>query len=256
IRRTVGLDTSTLGEAVDPKEFNAIRRIQTQDLTIFDELEQASELTVGEFVKQELLDFLKKIGEERLQRIPLGVGSGMKREGQHGLFVYLKGGDRHFWCYYDLATSRITERKLDIIKLIQCKETTPRAEPDFNTYDIIDKVKAHVVNRFKQLQVSPLTFKSPQNHIVNLLQTPAVKERYEVSDLVDYYSTPLPDGMLRPLRKIWNIYLQNNNIDELVNFLQSFSEENPIAEVTPPKPSLIEQLQKEDLKLVCWLALV
>jgi hypothetical protein len=70
IRRTVGLDTSTLGEAVDPKEFNAVRRIQAQDLSIFDELEQASELTVGEFVKQELLDLLKKIGEERLQTEP------------------------------------------------------------------------------------------------------------------------------------------------------------------------------------------
>lgn len=49
---------------------------------------------------------------------------------------------------------------------------------------------------------------------------------------------------------------ENNNIDELVTLLQSFSEENPIAEVMPPKPSPTEQLQKEDLKLVCWLALV
>ncbi len=255
IRRTVGLDTSTLGEAVDPKEFNAIRRIQTQDVTIFDELEQTSELSVGEFLKQELLDFLKKVGEERLQRIPLGVGSSMKREGQHGLFVYLKGGDRHFWCYYDLATGRITERKLDIIKLIHCKEATPRAEPDFDIYEIIDKVKAHVINRFKQLQVSPLTFKSPQNHIINLLQTPTVRERYTVDNLVTYYSTPLPENRLRPLRKIWNIYHQNENIEELVARLQSFSEGNPIAEVMPPKPGPTEQLQKEDLKLVCWLAL-
>lgn len=90
IRRTVGLDTSSLGEAVVPKEFNATRRIQAQDLSILDELEQASELTVGEFVKQELLDFLKRIGEERLKRIPMGVGSGMKRDGEHGLFVYLR----------------------------------------------------------------------------------------------------------------------------------------------------------------------
>lgn len=255
IRRTVGLDASTLGEAVDPKEFNAILRIQEQDLSILDELEQASELTVGEFVKQELLDFLKKIGEEKLQRIPLGVGSGMRRGGEHGLFVYLKGGDRHFWSYYDLTTGRITERKLDIIKLIQCRESTPRVEPNFDVYEVIDKVKAHVINRFKQLQVSPLTFKTPQNHIVNLLQTPAVKEQYEVNSLVDYYSTPLPDGMLRRLRKVWNIYRENTNIEELVTLLQSFSEENPVAEVMPPKPSPTEQLQKEDLKLVCWLAL-
>lgn len=160
-----------------------------------------------------------------------------------------------FWCYYDLATGRITERKLDIIKLIQCKAATPRVEPDFDIYDVIDKVKAHVVNRFKQLQVSPLTFKSPQNHIVNLLQTPEVRERYRVDNLVGYYSTPLPEGMLRPLRKIWNIYRQNTNIEELVSLLQSFREKNPIAEVMPPKLSPTEQLRKEDLKLICWLAL-
>jgi hypothetical protein len=255
VRRTVGLDTSSLGEAVDPKEFNAILRVQAQDLTILDELEQASELSVGEFVKQELLDFLKKIGEERLRRIPLGVGSGMRRQGQRGLFVYLKGVGRHFWCYYDLATEKITERKLDIIKLIQCKEATPRVEPDFDVYEVIDKVKSHVVNRFKQLQVSPPTFKSPQNHIINLLQTPSVRERYPVDKLVSSYSTPLPESMLRPLRKIWNTYRQNTSVEELVKLLQRFSDDNPIAEVIPPKPSLAEQLTKEDLKLVCWIAL-
>jgi hypothetical protein len=61
--------------------------------------------------------------------------------------------------------------------------------------------------------------------------------------------------MLRPLRKIWNIYRESGNIEELVGLLQSFSEGNPIAEVMPPKPSPTEQLRKEDLKLVCWLAL-
>lgn len=255
IKRTVGLDASTLGETVDPKEFNAIRRIQAQDSSILDELEQDSELTVGEFVKQELLDFLKQIGEERVKRIPLGVGSGMKREGQHGLFVYLKGGDRHFWSYYDLAAGRITERKLDIIKLIRCKETTPRTEPDFDVYDVIDKVKDHIVNRFKQLQVSPFTFKAPQNHILNLLQTGTIREEYEMSDLVTYYSAPLPDALLRSLRKIWDAYRRSGNVEELLQLLRTFSQANPVTPITPPTPTPVEQLQKEDLKLVCWLAL-
>jgi len=202
-----------------------------------------------------LLDFLKRIGEERLKRIPMGVGSGMKRDREHGLFVHLKDGERHFWCYYDLATAKITERKLDIIRLIQCKETTPPSEPDFDSYDIIGKVKSHVVNRFKQLQVSPLTFKSPQNQIINLLQTPEVRQHYKVENLVSYYSVPLPESTLRPLRKIWNIYRQNKNIEELVTLLQDFSEGSPIVEVAPLKPSPSEQLRKEDLKLVCWLAL-
>jgi hypothetical protein len=179
----------------------------------------------------------------------------MKREGQHGLFVYLKGGDRHFWSYYDLATGRITERKLDIIRLIQCKETTPRVEPDFDVYDVIDKVEDHIINRFRQLQVSPLTFKAPQNHILNLLQTGTVREQYEVSDLVTYCSTPLPDALLRSLRKIWDAYRRSGNLSELLQLLKTFSQANPVTPITPPTPSPVEQLQKEDLKLVCWMAL-
>lgn len=250
IKRSVGLDASTLGETVDPKDFNAIRRIQAEDVGVFDELEEASELTVGEFVKQELLDFLKRIGEERLKRIPYGVGSGMKRDGQQGLFVYLKGGDRHFWTYYDIATGKITERRLDIIRLIQCSEAMPRSEPDFDVYEIIDKVKDHIVNRFKQLQVSPLSFKAPQNHIINLLKT--IRDQYEVESLLSYYSTPLPNTLLRPLRKIWDTYRQSGNITELLHRLGAFAEANPIA---PPAVASVEGVQKEDLRLVCWLAL-
>ncbi|MCL4459620.1 MAG: phospholipase D-like domain-containing protein [Chloroflexi bacterium] len=252
IKRSVGLDASTLGEAVDPKEFNAIRRIEAQDLTILDELEEASELTTGEFVKQELLDFLKKIGEERLRRIPLGVGSGMRREGQRGLFVYLKGGDRHFWCYYDSATEKITERKLDIVHLIRCNQVTPRAEPEFDVYEIIDRVKDRIVNRFKQLQTSPLTFKAPQNQIVNLLQT--VRGQYEVADLLAYYATPLPNTLLRPLRKMWDEYRRNGNVADLTSHLTAFAQDNPVAPVAPPIVGPGEGVQKEDLKLVCWLA--
>jgi hypothetical protein len=219
-----------------------------------DELEGSTELTVGEFVKQELLDFLKRAGEERLKHIPLGVGSGMKREGQRGLFVYLKGGDRHFWSYYDMATGKITERKLSIIKLIRCNEATPRVEPEFDVYEIINRVKEHIVNRFKQLQASPLTFKAPQSQIVNLLR--AVRDQHEVEALITYYSIPLPHTLLRPLRRIWDEYRRNGNIEELLELLRDFAAANPVTPITPPAVSLAEGVQKEDLKLVCWLALV
>jgi len=253
IKRSVGLDASTLGETVDPKDFNAIHRIQAEDATVFDELEEATELIVGEFVKQELLDFLKRIGEERLKRIPLGVGSGMKREGQRGLFVYLKGGDRHFWTYYDIATGRVTERKLDIMRLIKCDAATARVEPEFDVYDIVDRVKDHIINRFRQLQVSPLTFKAPQNHILNILQT--VRSQHKVDDLLAYYSTPLPSTLLRPLRKIWDEYRRGGQVTDFLERLSAFANANPIAPITPPSVVPSEGVQKEDLKLICWLAL-
>jgi len=254
IKRTIGLDASTLGETVDPRDFNTIKRIRDEDTSVLDELEETSELTVGEFVKQELLDFLKRVGEERLKRIPVGVGSGMKREGLHGLFVYLEGGDRHFWAYYDLATGKITERKLDIIRLIRCQEGTARQEPDFDVYEVIDKVKDSIVNRFRQLQASPLTFKAPQNQIVNLLQT--IRAHQEVNGLLAYYSTPLPSALLKPLRRIWDQYRKESDVTWLLERLTSFAEANPIAPVAQPSASEAQAVQKDDLKLVCWLALV
>jgi superfamily II DNA or RNA helicase len=253
IKRTIGLDASTLGETVDPRDFNTIKRIRDEDASVLDELEEASELTVGEFVKQELLDFLKSVGEEKLKRIPTGVGSGMKREGQHGLFVYLKGGDRHFWAYYDMVTGKITEQKLDIIRLIRCQEGTVRQEPDFDVYEIIDKVKDSIVNRLRQLQASPLTFKAPQNQIVNLLQT--IRSQSEVGSLLAYYSAPLPNTLLRPLRKIWDQYREDNDIARLMDSLNTFTEANPIAPVVHSGAPQVEAVQKDDLKLVCWLAL-
>lgn len=254
IKRTIGLDASTLGETVDPKDFNTIKRIRDEDVSVLEELEEASELTVGEFVKQELLDFLKRVGEEKLKRIPTGVGSGMRGNGQHGLFVYLKGGDRHFWAYYDVTTSKITERKLDIIRLIRCQEGTARVEPDFDVYEVIDKVKDSIINRVRQLQVSPLTFKAPQNQIVNLLQT--IRSQQEVDNLLAYYSTPLPNTLLRPLRKIWDQYRKENDVTRLIDSLTIFAEANPIAGVAKSGTSEVEAIQKDDLKLVCWLALV
>ena len=126
----------------------------------------------------------------------------MNGDGQHGLFAYLKGDDRHFWAYYDVATGKIAERKLDIIRLIRCQEDTARVEPDFDVYEVIEKVKDSIINRGRQLQVSPLTFKAPQNQIVNLLQT--IHGKQQVDDLLAYYSTPPPNTLLRSLRKIWD----------------------------------------------------
>lgn len=177
INRTVGLDAPILGERVDPKDFNALLRVEQEDPTVLDELEQLSELKVGEFLLRELLSFLKEAGEERIKRIPWGVGSGMHKEGERGLFVSLNDGTRTFWAYSDLPTGTLTERKLEIIQRIRCAKETPRVDPDFDTYEVIEKVKQHVVKRLRLAMVKLPTLKSPQNQVVNWLQ--AVSSRSE-----------------------------------------------------------------------------
>ena len=109
------------------------------------------------------------------------------------------------------------------------------------------------MNRFKQLQASPPTFKAPQNQIINILQT--VRSQHQVNSLLAYYSTPLPGTLLRSLRKIWNEYRRSNELTSLLDSLTAFAEANQIASVTPPTTDEVETVQKGGLKLVRWLAL-
>jgi hypothetical protein len=258
IRRTVGLDAKVLdpSELVDPKDFNALRDIADEKSEIVDELEAMSELDIGDIIKQELLDFLKRIGRERVERIPLGVGSGLHKEGAHGLFVYLRGKERHFWCYYDLTKEHapVTERKLEILRMIRCDEKTERVEPDFDVYPIIDRCKRYITHRLKRHVVKPPTLKAPQNQIVNWLQAYSVQtSSKDVSDLMAYFSQPLPGVLLTHLRKLWRKH-SNGLPTVLLSELQDFMQENPV--VVSDTLTDTESVSEDELQLVCWLAVV
>jgi len=258
IRRTVGLDAKILdpSEVVDPKDFNTIRDIAKEKKEVVDDLEAQSELDIGDVIKQELLDYLKSIGRERVENIPLGVGSGLRKEDAHGLFVYLKGRERHFWCYYDMTKDRdpITERKLEIIKTIRCDEQTERVEPDFDVYPIIDRCKRHIIQRLKRQIVKPPTLRSPQNQVVNWLQARrAETDMVEVADLIAYFSQPLPAVLLTQLRKLWRGH-RDDEPDVLQDQLRHFTREN----IVPDSGATVEveAINEDRLQLVCWLAVM
>ncbi|MGC8788118.1 MAG: helicase-related protein, partial [Anaerolineae bacterium] len=172
INRAGLLDAPVLGEVPTPQDFNALRRIAQGDESIWQELESLSELDIGEFLKQEVLDFLKRVGEEKLKQLPPGVGSGKRApDGHRGLFVHLKGGNQHWWLFYDLATKHFLERKLEVIKLVRCNEHEALVPPDFDIYPIIELAKRHVVSRLRQAHVKLPRLRPPQNHILNWLKT-------------------------------------------------------------------------------------
>ncbi|MDN8779892.1 hypothetical protein Q0M83_14450, partial [Staphylococcus aureus] len=76
IDKNVGLDASILGEMVNPRTFNALRRIEEEDPHIAEELEAEAEIS-SEFMRAALSAFLQKMGAERLEAIPYGVHSGL-----------------------------------------------------------------------------------------------------------------------------------------------------------------------------------
>lgn len=245
INRSVGLDVSVFGEIPSPKDFGYIKRIYEEDKEILDELEGLSELTIGEFLKEELLNFIKETGKDKLEKIPNGVGSVCKKEGYKGVFVAFKDNERHYWCYYDLKTNKIIENKLEIIRIIKC---SPKEQPisyEFNPYEIIKKVKDYLIARLKSQQIRPPKLKAPQKQIVNWLQT----QGSSVSDLIEYFSNPLPEIYLFRLRKIWDTKFDKST---LLAELRKFKENHPL--VSEGKKE--EKEYEPKLKLISYLEII
>src|SRR5579884_741981 len=253
IGRTVGLDASVLGERPSPQEFNAIRKIAEGDSTLWDELEGMSELDVGEFLKQELLDFLKKVGEERLKHIPIGMGSGMQRTGKKGLFAAIKDekNKRHFWLFYDLNEKKIINRKLDALKLIRCQPEEKRVEPDFDIYEIIDLLKQYIVRQTKQMTRKVEALPSPQNQVMNWLQSQSPTE--ERNKLIGYFSKPVTGVAIKELRNLWKeVRTRKISMEDSIKLLNDLAYKFPHPEIGAPT---LEELKQEDLQIISWIAL-
>jgi hypothetical protein len=253
IGRTVGLDASVLGERPTPQEFNAIRRIAEGDRTLLEELEATSELDVGEFLKQELLDFLKKAGEERLKQIPIGIGSGMQRFGKKGLFTAVKDqvSNRHFWLFYDLSEKKIINRKLEALKLIRCRPDEKRVEPDFDIYEIIDALKQYIVNQTKQMTRKVEALPSPQNQVMNWLQAQSSTE--ERNKLIGYFSKSVTGIAIKELRNLWReVRTRKISMEDSFSLLNNLADKFPHPEIGAPT---LEELKQEDLQIISWIAL-
>lgn len=244
------LDATVMGEIPTPRNFGDIRRIANADSSIISELENISELNVGEFLKQELLSFIKRLGKENLEKILSGSGSAKKSStGHKGLFVHLIGGSQHFLMFWDENQKKWLEHRVEVMKIIRCTESEPIAALDMDIYPIIERARERVVSRLRQAKVKLPRLESPQNYIVSVLNNQ--RDQNAISSLVEYYNEPLPAQLLKKIRKIWQ---QNKGNDSnLLLALNEFSVQNPITR--PDRPEILE-LCKDDLKLVCYMAVV
>ena len=147
IDSSIGLDTTVLGEEVNPKVFGIIRRIQEQDETVFDDLEKEV-FGGGEKFYQPLMDYLRTKTARELESIPLGIHSGLKR-GIKGIFLYYKyGDDFHFWYLFDLITGEIIRNKTKILDYISCPPEDTRVIPDF--FEKVYEVNAGIVRDIEE----------------------------------------------------------------------------------------------------------
>jgi superfamily II DNA or RNA helicase len=257
INRTVGLDASILGETPNPMDFNILRRLERGDRTVLQELEAESELTVGEFLKQDLLRFLKDVGEEKLNRIPLGVGTARRqREGPRGFFAAFRNPKtgQHHWLFYNEEEDRIVERRLEAIRSIRCESSEP-AEPlpeGFDPRDYIFKLRRHLWNCIRRASLAPRALPSPQRQIVNWLHTfPPTAER---NRLLEYFEARALNSLdLKELRRLWR-ERSTLSLDQLIKRLIEFAKSHPYPlSATPEVVGGIAPEREEDLECIAWM---
>ena len=257
INRTVGLDASILGEKPNPMDFNILRRLEGEDLATLQELEEESELTVGEFLKQDLLRFLRELGEEKLKHIPLGVGTALKREqGPRGFFAAFRNPmtNQHHWLFYNEEKNRVVEGRLEAIQHIRCEASEPAAPlPEgFDPRPHIGKLRRHLWNRIRAAALAPGALPNPQHQVVNWLH--ALPPSAERNRLLQYFEARALTGPdLKELRRLWRERSGLTHGEWMKNLIE-------FAESHPHPPSAISQKEsslaperEEDLECIAWV---
>lgn len=260
INRTVGLDASVLGEMPNPMEFNILRRLQREEDAALQELETQRELTVGEFLKQDLLRFLKDLGEERLKRIPLGVGTARQRkDGNPGFFAAFRNPatEHHHWLFYDTVTGHIAERSLEAIHPIRCEPSEPAVSlpEDFDPRPYIARLRKHLWNRIRGAELAPAALPAPQRQIINWLRAlPPSAERNRLLQYFEARALVGPD--LKELRRLWrerSAVPQSQWMDRLAEFVN----QHPLPDMPDVgKTAQLVPEEEEQLECIAWMWVV
>ena len=255
INQTVGLDASVLGEKPNPQDFNTLRRIAQDDSSVLDELEGESELNIGEFLMEDLMAFLKELGEERLERIPLGRGTAKHAQSpeQQGFFAAFRNTrtEQHYWLF-QYNDGRLETAQLRAIRAIRAApDEQPAPLPDAqDTEKKLQELRAELVKRLNQQAHRSQELPRMQKQIINQLRVqPSSALRNE---LLTYFSRPLPEVDLRALRDVWQ-QAQGDKKPQMLQRLKAFAEAHPHPPVNAPQQQAISA---DDLECIAWMWLV
>ncbi len=252
INRSVGLDASVLGEAPNPMDFNTLKRIAEEDQQVLDTLESESELTIGEFLLEDLMQFLKSLGEERLSAIPLGRGTARRApagvpKGFFAAFRHIQT-ERHYWLF-QTETGQYLTRKLEAIRPIRCTANEPPAplpDPDKTEQNLL-QMRTYLVQQINRQAHQPTELPKLQKQIVRHLQTlPPSGLRNE---LIGYFSRSLPQTALNDLRPLWQKTRATATAD-MLRTLKQFADSHPHLSVQIERPT---EVQTEDLECIAWM---
>ena len=243
-----------------------------------EEQEQFVELVSSEFLLQNLRNLLDGGMRQMLEELPDGIHSGLVRQGARGVFFYFtaqekqrsqgktNGARQHYWRYIDLSQDkrggRIEDNRYVITNLIQCQPDTPRVVPFESEIDIFalqEKVIASIVQSSAEqvaVEEAPKLLDPIQQTIATTLRgyisSPAVS-RKEIIAAIQRLSEPQPGVYVKTLRKAYEAFTANSQIDELLTAVKSIGTAiEPLDDGNTPNLESKNPVKREDLKLICF----
>ncbi|MCX7978774.1 MAG: helicase-related protein, partial [Bdellovibrionaceae bacterium] len=255
IDKNVGLDASILGEAINPKTFNALRRIEQEDEKIADELEAEAEIS-SEFMRLALSKYLQRAGAEKLEAMPFGVHSGKqgKPGGRKGIFFHFRVRGEHIWRFYDVEKEDTLDSKYRIYSLIECDEETPRVEANYDIDRALEIVQKELLEDLNlQNAVSVEQMPKIQREVVSklrgLAKHPAI-DRQDLISLLKVLNQPLGRVLLKEVETIYKEHERNGSA--LFQTLRDFSKRYGLEE-NLSEAQAGPRITEDDLELVVYL---
>jgi hypothetical protein len=258
IDNTIGLDASVLGEIIHPRSLDELRKIKQGEQDILDELERQGELVSTDEMKLPLIAYLQAMGEQRLREIPLGIHSG-KRSARPGTFFAFRAKERHFWRFYPAEGGNAITDKRQIFQMIIAKEDTPRIVPRHDIFPSLQRATDEIMGEIESLRTVaqiPPRLRGWNLEFYNGLSQPtlfdAVPEELQNRLIQALRHTELAPFQRDPaLKRIRQDYRQQQNPRLLAEQLDAYFVTNDLyREII--EPHLAEEIQREDLELICY----
>ncbi len=267
IDSTVGLDASILGETISARSLEQLKRLSEEDERVLDELEKELELASTDEMRLPLLFYLQQQGMADIQRIPLGVGSGIAHSTSRptGVFLAFRAYDRHFWRLYTTdedGSSLVITDKRRLYRWIQVPPDEQRVIPaNFEIYDILEQATTDILKELttaeRAKRVPRKLGKIAQELQIALQQVPLGAEPIpdaQREKLLNVIRNAALEAFKRDrnLKVILNRFKAMGNQHTLADELDSFFVENDLYREMVPIKSTSQQIREEDLHLVAY----
>jgi hypothetical protein len=232
-----------------------IERLRRQDPTIFVNAGEDPSAHSGEEYRQELRKGLALYGDQ-IRSLPWGAGSGFRGGAEKGHFFCARVGDRLFLRFIPWTGGEIIKDTLGCLRLISCREDTPRdlptelAERAYDAWmharkDIFDEWMFATDPANLQPRVRP-ALRAAANHLRKFPPPGLTQE--EVDRLVESVEAP------------WGVRYERQ-IREAMESASGAAASTAIAETVrrlglePFKaPDPLPPIEEGDIRLICWMA--